>query len=110
MLDLSIRARRFGGALFFGALTLALVALAMLVLGPAGGADHKDGPNSTNDHPGDITDLYAFRSPADTTNLVVALGVTGSRHRQTMQAPTSATTSLTPFTSTQTVTWPMTPQ
>ena len=65
---------------------LGLAALAVLALGViiaftmargASGADHRDAPGVESDAPADITDLYAFRSPANNDNLVIALGVNG---------------------------------
>ena len=75
MPDLTLNARRTGGVLL---LTLAACVLVVAVaLGPARGADHRDGPASTADKPADITDVYAFISPANASNLVVAVGVNG---------------------------------
>src|SRR6476661_3505336 len=46
---------------------------AVLVGGPllATGADHLDAPSAKADHRIDITDIYAFRSTASTTTLVL---------------------------------------
>lgn len=43
----------------------------------ANAADHRDSPSVENDPAADITDVYAFRSPANSDNLVVALDVNG---------------------------------
>ena len=75
----------------------------------AQGADHRDGPLSTANPTADITDVYAFRSPADNNNLVVAINVNplivptdnGTRGVLTRQCSISCT-------STRTLTWPMT--
>ncbi|MEX0785167.1 MAG: DUF4331 family protein [Dehalococcoidia bacterium] len=40
-------------------------------------ADHRDSPSVEDDPAADITDVYAFRSPANGDNLVVALDVNG---------------------------------
>ncbi|HEX2897818.1 MAG TPA: DUF4331 family protein [candidate division Zixibacteria bacterium] len=53
---------------------LALVAAVVLA------ADHFDSPITRYDVRTDITDVYAFRSPADANNLVVALNVTSFSH------------------------------
>jgi hypothetical protein len=41
----------------------------------AGAADHKDSPATAGDPAADITDIYAFRSPANNNNLVAILNV-----------------------------------
>jgi len=64
---------RLGGVLLF-AMAAASVLLAVTL---SSGADHRDGPASTGDAPADITDVYAFRSPAANDNLVIAVGVNG---------------------------------
>jgi len=60
-------------------LVFALAGLALIASGGfaavAQGADHRDGPLSQANPTGDITDVYAFRSPADNNNLVVAINV-----------------------------------
>jgi len=60
-------------------LVFALAGLALIASGGfaavAQGADHRDGPLSQANPTGDLTDLYAFRSPADNNNLVVAINV-----------------------------------
>ncbi len=43
----------------------------------ANAADHRDSPSVENDPSADIADVYAFRSPANNDNLVVALDVNG---------------------------------
>ncbi|MDZ4277566.1 MAG: DUF4331 family protein, partial [Dehalococcoidia bacterium] len=40
-------------------------------------ADHRDSPSVEDDPSADITDVYAFRSPENSDNLVVALDVNG---------------------------------
>ena len=40
-------------------------------------ADHRDSPSVENDPGADITDVYAFRSPTNSDDLVVALDVNG---------------------------------
>ena len=71
------RADRIGGfALLIG--LAALVATAALwAFSPASGADHRDGPAAEANAAVDITDVYAFRSPANNDNLVVGFGVNG---------------------------------
>ena len=67
------------------ALTSALLLSLAVLIGSAGiwavnnasGADHRDGAAATGSAPLDITDVYAFRSPANNDNLVVAVGVNG---------------------------------
>lgn len=46
-----------------------------LLVGLAVAADHFDSPLALRDARKDITDIYAFRSPADANNLVVVLNV-----------------------------------
>jgi len=55
----------------------ALIALGFIVLlvGLAVAADHFDSPLAARDVRKDITDIYAFRSPADSNNLVVVVDV-----------------------------------
>ena len=60
------------------ALVLALGAVfAITIARGADGADHRDSPGVESDSPADITDVFAFRSPANNDNLVVAIGVNG---------------------------------
>lgn len=63
------------------ALLLSLAVLiggaALMIANSASGADHRDGPAATGAAPLDITDVYAFRDPRATDNLVVAVGVNG---------------------------------
>jgi|FLYL01.1.fsa_nt_gi hypothetical protein len=54
-----------------------LAAAAVMWTLSARGADHRDGPAAEGNAPLDITDVYAFRSPANNDNLVVAFGVNG---------------------------------
>ncbi|MEX0683276.1 MAG: DUF4331 family protein [Dehalococcoidia bacterium] len=63
-------------AALFLALAFAIGAAALWALS-ASGADHRDGPAAEANAPLDITDVYAFRSPAAADNLVVAFGVNG---------------------------------
>ena len=58
-------------------LAVALVAVAGMVsmLSNAGAADHADAPGVQGDPQADITDIYAFRSPANPDNLVAVLNV-----------------------------------
>jgi len=60
-------------------LVLLLVPLAVVALfaATANAADHRDSPSVEGDAAADITDVYAFRSPANGDNLVVALDVNG---------------------------------
>jgi len=69
----SLRLKRGAG---FALLALALVT-ALLVLNPVRGADHRDSPGAEADKAADITDVYAFISPANSANVVVAVGVNG---------------------------------
>jgi hypothetical protein len=48
-------------------------ALAALSLGRA--SDHLDGPRVTADPPSDVTDVFAFTSPADPSRVVLAMAV-----------------------------------
>jgi hypothetical protein len=61
--------------LLFVLAPLALVAGAAIFSVDA--ADHRDSPTVEGDPAADITDVYAFRSPENDDNLVVALGVNG---------------------------------
>lgn len=60
--------------LFLGAI---VVVGALWAIGTANGADHRDGPAAEGNPALDITDVYAFRSPANADNLVVGFGVNG---------------------------------
>ena len=60
----------------FALVLLSLAAVAAFVL-TVNAADHRDSPSVENDPAADITDVYAFRSPANSDNLVVALNVNG---------------------------------
>ena len=53
----------------------ALLAASLLALTPARSADHADAPGVAGDRAADIADLFAFRSPGNSDNLVVALTV-----------------------------------
>ncbi len=53
-----------------------LVALGLLAMTASAG-DHKDAPSVGGDPAADIADVYAFRSPENSGNLVVALNVNG---------------------------------
>ncbi|MCH8814464.1 MAG: DUF4331 family protein [Chloroflexi bacterium] len=60
------------------ALVLAVGAVfAITIARGADGADHRDSPGVESDSPADITDVFAFRSPSNNGNLVVAIGVNG---------------------------------
>lgn len=56
---------------------LAAAAVAAVIGLTANAADHRDSPSVENDPAADIADVYAFRSPANDDNLVVALDVNG---------------------------------
>ncbi len=56
---------------------LAPLAVVAVVALTANAADHRDSPSVENDPAADITDVYAFRSPQNNDNLVVALDVNG---------------------------------
>jgi Domain of unknown function (DUF4331) len=49
-------------------------AMAVIAVGHA--SDHLDGPRVTADPPSDITDVFAFTSPADPSKVVLAMAVT----------------------------------
>lgn len=68
------RARSSLGGSVIAVLGIALIALALFSM-RAEGADHKDSPSVEGDAGADITDVYAFRSPTNAANLVVALNV-----------------------------------
>ena len=72
----SFRARLSGFALVSGLAVIAAM-VALVLIGSASGADHRDGPAATGAAPADITDVFAFRGPANNDNLVVAFGVNG---------------------------------
>jgi len=61
----------------FLAFGVALIAGAVIVAMPARGADHRDSPGVEGDPGADIADVYAFRSPTNADNLVIALDVNG---------------------------------
>ena len=58
-----------------GALAATCLAALLALAGAAGAADHRDSPllKQTANKPGDITDIYAFRSPTNAANLVAVL-------------------------------------
>ena len=68
--------RALATALFLS-LAVLLGSTALLALNTVHGSDHRDGPATTANSQLDITDLYAFRSPTNNDDLVVALGVNG---------------------------------
>lgn len=70
------RFHRFSTAVLLAGLVFAVAAV-LWALSPARGADHRDSPAAEANSALDITDVYAFRSPANTDNLVVAFGVNG---------------------------------
>ena len=59
------------------ALAIAAVVIAGLVatIARVGAADHADAPGVQGDPQADITDIYAFRSPTNSDNLVAVLNV-----------------------------------
>ena len=57
------------------AMGITIAAGAMFSLQPALAADHRDGPGIEGMPAADINDVYAFRSPTNNDNLVVALTV-----------------------------------
>ncbi|TMB71159.1 MAG: DUF4331 domain-containing protein [Chloroflexi bacterium] len=65
----------------FASLCVLVAAVVLLATGgpgrPSSGADHRDAPGAEANKPADITDVYAFRSPANSANLVLGLGVNG---------------------------------
>ena len=68
--------RTFGAAALiavFAGITLLVVVL--WPSGPSEGADHAEAPGVMGDRAADINDIYAFRSPENPDNLVVALTV-----------------------------------
>lgn len=71
-----VRQRRWSslGGSALAVIGVALFAFALFGL-RAEGADHKDSPSVEGDAGADITDVYAFRSPTNANNLVVALNV-----------------------------------
>ena len=76
MTSITQNMRALKGALLLSMAVL-VAAAGLLALHTANGADHRDGPATTANAPLDITDLYAFRDPGATDNLVVAFGVNG---------------------------------
>lgn len=90
----SSRARAAAGsALMFG-IAIALVAMALLAVGPTRGADHRDSPGVEDDAAADIADIYAFRSPDNPDNLVAAInvnGLTAPAENATRNFPTDVT-------------------
>ena len=69
-------ARGLTAALFL-ALAVVIGAATLWAIDSASGADHRDGPAAEANASLDITDVYAFRSPANNDNLVVGFGVNG---------------------------------
>ncbi|MEX0800866.1 MAG: DUF4331 family protein [Dehalococcoidia bacterium] len=76
-MPVSARAAGLAGPALMIAIAIALMAVALLAVGPTRGADHRDSPGVEDDAPADITDVYAFRSPEDPDNLVAVLNVNG---------------------------------
>ena len=62
-------------AVFLAVAALGALAIALVAAGASEGADHADAPGVLGDPAADINDVYAFRSPANPDNLVVALTV-----------------------------------
>src|SRR3989442_11896987 len=62
-----------GAGVLMAGLAVTLIGVALVALRPASGADHRDSPGAAANAPADITDVYAFRSPAIPADLVVAV-------------------------------------
>lgn len=75
MQEIALRLRH--GLAAFAVLAAVAMIVAITVARGASGADHRDSPGVEDDAQGDITDVYAFRSPENDDNLVIALGVNG---------------------------------
>lgn len=56
---------------------VAVLAVMAIFAMTASAADHRDSPSVEDDPAADIADVYAFRSPTNSDNLVVALDVNG---------------------------------
>ena len=88
------RAVTLTGSTFLIGIAIALVAVALLTVGPTRGADHRDSPGVEDDAAADITDVYAFRSPDNPDNLVAVLnvnGLTAPAENATRNFPTDVT-------------------
>jgi hypothetical protein len=55
--------------------TAGLLTLSAFLVQPVHSADHRDSPAASLNSPGDITDVFAFVDPNDSSRLVVAMGV-----------------------------------
>ena len=73
----STRATTLVGSALLISLAIALIAVALATVGPTRGADHRDSPGVEGDPAADLADIYAFRSPENSDNLVVAMTVNG---------------------------------
>ncbi len=73
----STRATTLVGSALLISLAIALIAVALATVGPTRGADHRDSPGVEGDPAADLADVYAFRSPENSDNLVVAMTVNG---------------------------------
>ena len=74
-----MRARTFSRTTTIASLlllvALGVLAISLVTLGPSESADHADAPGVVGDPAADINDIYAFRSPENPDNLIVALTV-----------------------------------
>ncbi len=73
----SIRAATLVGSALLISLAIALITVALATVGPSRGADHRDSPSVEGDPAADLADVFAFRSPENSDNLVVAMTVNG---------------------------------
>ena len=73
----STRVATLTGSALLISLAIALIAVALATVGPTRGADHRDSPGVEGDPAADLADVYAFRSPENSDNLVVAMTVNG---------------------------------
>ncbi len=73
----STRATTLVGSALLISLAIALITVALATVGSTRGADHRDSPGVEGDPAADLADVYAFRSPESSDNLVVAMTVNG---------------------------------
>ncbi len=73
----STRATTLVGSALLISLAIALITVALATVGSTRGADHRDSPGVEGDPAADLADVYAFRSPENSDNLVVAMTVNG---------------------------------